>query len=344
MKRVILFLVIIAAAAGWVFWNQSHNAQKPAGEAKAPEEEGTKITHDTDGNVVVHMPDEVQGEAGITVSRPAAASFNPEVKAYGRVMDPSPLLALMLELTSARIGFEFAHAELQRTQTLKEQNNASERALSAAAEASARNQAAMLTSLAKVAPVWGEEIFRRVSLATNLIETVRKEDPLLDSLMRRKSALVRVEIPAGQTLDVTDIQAARLLPLGEKPTPVLARFFDLAPTVDTQTQGRGLLFLIPENGSGLVPGAAVTAFIQTSGPPLAGVVLPSEAVVRAEGSAWVYVMGAGSDTFTRTEVTLDRPVERGWFVARSITASNYLVTTGAQMILSQETKPAGAPE
>ena len=344
MKRPLFIFLLIAAVTGGVFWTKQHVADKPAAEAKPPEEEVTKITHDSSGNVVVHMPDEIQGEAGIAVSTPSVAQLSPEFKGYGRVVDPAPLAALVLELTSARIAYDFAHEEAKRMKVLKDQNNASERALAMATEVADHNQTVLLATLAKIAPVWGEELFQRVSQMTRPEVSASTNFPLLELLTNRKSILVRVDLPAGQTLEMSDIRGARLVPLGENPTEVPAQFFDAAPNVDPLTQGLGLFFLVPENRTRLAPGVAMTAFIQTSGPPRSGVIIPSEAVVRAGGAAWVYVMGAGSDTFTRTEIPLDHSVEKGWFVAKGITPSNYIVTTGAQLILSQETKPAGAPD
>ena len=66
--------------------------------------------------------------------------------------------------------------------------------------------------------------------------------------------------------------------------------------------------------------------------------VPSEAVVRAEGRGWVYLMNNGSDAFTRLEVPLDHPAPGGWFLTKGVTTNDYLVVTGAQILLSEELK------
>lgn len=38
----------------------------------------------------------------------------------------------------------------------------------------------------------------------------------------------------------------------------------------------------------LRPGAAITAYLQAPGKPASGVVIPQSAVVRADGTTWVY--------------------------------------------------------
>lgn len=343
MNRLFLILILIAAIAGGVWWTKHHRELKPT-EAKATEEVGVKITHDTNGNVVVHMPDEMQGNAGIAVSTPAAAQFSPELKGYGRVLDLWPLRSAFQELMAARKAFDYSHQELERMKVLKSQSNTSERAFQTAEETYFRDQAAMSMILVKLPPVWGEKLSDRIAGMTRTEIKDRKDDSGLNSLLDRESVLVRVDFPAGQMSGATDLGPARLIPLGENPAAIKADFFDLAPNVDPQTQARGLFFLLSDKKTHLVPGAAVTAFVQLPGPPLSGVIVPPEAVVRADGAAWVYVMGAGSDTFTRTEVSLDHRIDKGWFVANGITSNNYVVTTGAQIILSQETKPTGAPD
>jgi hypothetical protein len=61
-------------------------------------------------------------------------------------------------------------------------------------------------------------------------------------------------------------------------------------------------------------------------------------VVRTEGKGWVYVLNEGGEALTRKEIALDRPTETGWFVTRDITASDHVVVTGAQVLLSEELK------
>jgi hypothetical protein len=54
-------------------------------------------------------------------------------------------------------------------------------------------------------------------------------------------------------------------------------------------------------------------------------------------------MGSDAETYTRKEVTLDHAVEGGWFVTTTVAAGNYVVTGGAQTLLSTEKNPAGPP-
>jgi hypothetical protein len=85
----------------------------------------------------------------------------------------------------------------------------------------------------------------------------------------------------------------------------------------------------------------VTGFLKVAGQPRAGVIIPRDAVVRTAGASWVYVANPGGEVFTRTEISLENPVEAGWFVTKGVTAEDYIIVTGAQQLLSFELKGQG---
>jgi len=85
------------------------------------------------------------------------------------------------------------------------------------------------------------------------------------------------------------------------------------------------------------PRSAVTGFLGLPGEAQSGVRVPREAVVRFNGTTWVYVQ-TGDDTFQRTEVALDRPLANGWFVRAGLKPQDKVVSAGAQQLLSEELK------
>ena len=118
-------------------------------------------------------------------------------------------------------------------------------------------------------------------------------------------------------------------------------FVDVAPSADPQTQGLAFLFLLRTNAP--APGTAMTGFLPSSGAAEPGWRLPLSALVRHEGGVWFY-MQTGDETFERQSVTLQRRLADGWFVAEGVEATNKLVITGAQMLLSEQLKGAGGGE
>jgi multidrug efflux pump subunit AcrA (membrane-fusion protein) len=325
MKRaLIVILLALAALAAILLWNRGHRSEQKAAEEKPEEEGASHVTHDEQGRAVVKIDDETQGNMGLLVTKPAAVEQSSELKAYGRVLDPSPLAGLMTELATAQAAFIASSNELARLQMLAAQQNASERALQTAQAAAQRDQLAIQSAKDKLALSWGRGIAEQTNLAA-----------FIQPLTTLAAVLVRVDLPIGETL-ARPPQGARIAALSGKTAE--GEFLGTASNVDPQTLGRGAIFEIQPNSLGMMSGEPVTAFLQMPGTPVTGVRIPSEAVVRTEGRAWAYVMNTGGDAFTRIDISLDHPIAGGWFVRSGVSTNDYLVTTGAQTLLSEELK------
>ena len=162
----------------------------------------------------------------------------------------------------------------------------------------------------------------------------------VQSLTSQSSALVRIDLPAGES-SKSPPAGARIVSLSGN--AVDADFLGTASNVDPQTQGQGFVFMVKTNTSHLLPGEAVTGYLKLAGDPVTGVVIPRNAVIRTEGSSWVYVWQRNREDIIRTRIALERPIESGWVVTSGVTTNDYLVTVGAQSLLSLELKPAGPP-
>ena len=116
-----------------------------------------------------------------------------------------------------------------------------------------------------------------------------------------------------------------------------ARVLGPAPSVDAQTQGRGLLLLSEKNDLHLSPGAAVLGFLEQPGESRKGVIVPAAAIVHHNGALWVYLQVA-PDKFERRRLP-DEGLSAGIsFVADQFHSGEKIVTAGAQALLSEELK------
>ena len=321
------FLGLALALAGFtaLVTGCSPSTKEPPAEpsAKAAEPE-SRVKRGTNGEVVITLDAATQKTMGLQTIPLAVAELKPEMKAYGRVLDPSPLGSLVAEYVSAQAASQASRAELKRLKTLAVENNASERMLQTAEAAAARDQAQMEAARMRVLSGWGTVIADRHDLPE-----------LVQSLSALQSALVELDLPAGQALP-TAPAGVRLLSLAAS-QPIQAQFLGQAPVVDPQLQSRGYICLVAPNTNHLAPGAAVTGFLALPGAPQSGVALPRDAVVRFNGATWVYVQ-TGEDTFERRQAALDQPLEQGWFVREGLKPQEKVVTTGAQQLLSEELK------
>ncbi len=334
MKRAFwAILLLVIAGGGVLYWRQTHGAAgvAPAGAEAAPAEEAKiTITHDASGNVVVNINDETQGNIGIVVAHPEPATAPPETRGYGRVLDPAPLAALANDLATAQIAAAASQAEWDRTKVLQSQGNTSAR-VAVAAEAAARHDELAVRALQdRLAQAWGQDIAHHRDLAR-----------FTQLLTAQETALVRIDLPAGESLAAPPVRA-RLVNLAG--TSAIGQLIGPALNVDPQFQGQGFIFMVAPNQSHLRPGEAVAGYLQAAGEPLPGVIIPRDAVVRTEGAAWIYVLNNGAEALTRTPITLDRPAENGWFINQGVAATNHVVVVGAQTLLSQETKASLKPD
>jgi hypothetical protein len=339
VKRAIILIVVVAAGfAGGVLWMKHREAasspppaEHPAAPAPADKEAaGPQVSRDTNGNAVITVSSKTQKDVGILLKSPAAFEMSPELKGYGRVLDPAPLVALVTELASVQAAYIASSSEVARLKTLEGQGNASARALQTAEAAASRDGVTIQSARERLILSWGKAVADQSDLPA-----------FIHGLSSLETALVRIDLPVGETLKEPPA-GARIANLSG--TSADAALLEKAPGVDPQMQGQGFLFLLKPNALRLTSGEAVVGYLKIPGEPMAGVIIPREAVVRVEGAGWMYVQNAGDGGFTRIEIPLDHPTEAGWFVTKGATPSDHVVVIGAQQLLSIELKGQGGGE
>ncbi len=302
----------------------------PAG-AKEQAEPESRLKRAPNGEMVVTLDAATQKLIGLQTSPVQPAELKPELKAYGRVLEFSGLATLAADLTSAQATSEASRTQLERLKTLAAQNNASQQTLEAAQAAAVRDQTQVESARLRLLATWGSTLAQRNDLTA-----------FIQSLASLSNALVELDLPAGQTLQ-DQPTGARLMTLSSNSPPVPAQFLGPAPLVDPQLQGHGFLFLVSPNPSRLTPGAAVSGFIELPGEPQHGLLLPRDAVLRFNGTTWVYLQ-TGDNTFQRHEVSLQAPLANGWFVREGLKPGDKVVTAAGQQLLSEELKGQGGEE
>jgi hypothetical protein len=155
---------------------------------------------------------------------------------------------------------------------------------------------------------------------------------LAESLAALNSAVVRAEVPINERLDAKPT-TARVVTLNDE--SVEAENLGPATSTDPLIQSRSYLFIVRSNSIALTPGQAVTVYLAKDSSERDGCVVPRSAVIRQEGEPWVYLQTGGTNFF-RQRITLDTPLENGWFVAGDLKTNDQIVVTGAQILFSDE--------
>lgn len=324
-KHRFSYLACVAALVMAFLSTCSKKNEEAAAPAVAEKKEESRVSHGTNGETIIKLDAETQKRMGLQTAALSAAQLSPEIKGYGRVLDAAPLAALVADLTAASAASAASQAELDRLKTLAAQNNASARALQTAEAAAVRDQTQTEAARLRLLASWGDALTTRQDLPA-----------LVRSLGSLDSALIQLNLSPDQSLKDPPTRA-QIVTLSDETKPIAAQFLGPAPAVDPQVQGRGFLFLISPNSTRLAPGAAVTGYINVPGEPQSGVAVPRSAIVRFNGTAWIYVQ-TGEETFQRTEAKLERPLQDSWLVREGLKPGAKVVTTGAQELLSEELK------
>lgn len=300
---------------------------KPASEETSPkpEAEHSILHRSNNGEAMLHLDKKTQERMGLKTERLKTIEVNREVKAFGKALDPAPLLASANEISTAKATLTISQKEFDRAKLLHEQNNISAQVFQTAEAAVTRNQLALQTSQDNLLAAWGKHIAERKDLAD-----------FAHSLVTLQSVLARVDLPLDEHMKQPP-QQARIAVVGDETNFVKATFLTEALSAHTQTQGQSFIYLISPNSLRIISGASLIAFLPEL-EKLRGVVVPSSGLVRHLGKAWIY-QRQEEEEFVRTEVSLDQLTNEGWLV-KNFTAEKPVVTAGAQQLLSEELKSA----
>jgi hypothetical protein len=153
-------------------------------------------------------------------------------------------------------------------------------------------------------------------------------------LFSHEEVLVQIALPDddAQPEKLSGIQIAAA---GGHGKPVTAIYVSSSPQTDSTIQGRTYFFRAPAHE--LRAGMRVEARVRMQGEKAEGVIVPGSAVVWYAGKAWVY-RKEGQDRFLRTLVSTAQETGEGWFNTTGFKQGDEVVTSGTQLLLSEEFK------
>ncbi len=335
MKKVAHFILIVLTlvALSWALWRGLKLKHEAAGdhEGVVPPEAAAEEEAEHE-DFVVTLEKEKWKAAGVEMAEPEKAELAVQRIAFGRVLDPSPLVALDGELAAAEAAIAASRAEYDRAKKLMAVGGGTSPKVFETAEATFHADEIKQSNLHRQSALqWG---------AAMPASDAEKRRVFVESLVNGDLALVRVDLLPGDA--ITDApRAARLLVMGREAQPISTTHISASADADAKTQAQGYIILVEKPPFPLRPGMALTAWLELPEKPRAGFLLPRSAVLRHDGRTWVFVQ-AETEKFVRTPITLDSPSEKGWFIAADagLKADDLLVVEGPQILLSEEMKAA----
>lgn len=292
------------------------------------------------GAAMVTLSSETQSQSGIVASPLGPSNYQAGLSAFGTVVNlesysesRTRYLAARAEAGVVRASLANSQQEYQRMLQLnRDDHNISDRALAAAEATWKADEARLAAAESAAASIrdtmrqqWGETM-------TSWATQQPAGDPL-QRLLQYKEVLLQVTLPFESP--TPDKEAVLMVEPSGSGKPVRAVFVSVSPKTDAAIQGKTFYYRAPADS--LRVGMRVTAHLAQAGKTTAGVVVPASAIVWYGGKAWVYQQ-QGEDRFIRRQVSTEREAGAGWFNAGTFEVGDKVVTSGAQLLLSEEFK------
>jgi hypothetical protein len=264
-----------------------------------------------------------QEAVGVALSHPVKGAGPRQIDAYALVLDPVELVSDAGRLASSRSAARNAGADARRIEGLyKNGANASLKALQVAEASEVESQAQAEAAAATFSLQWGP-----VAALPD-----RERDALIASLTSGRALLVRADVPGLHALGAMPSKAL----LNVDGIGVAARPMGAVPRTAPDLQSAGWLLEVEHPPTGLGPGARLR--VTLTGPDVAGLLIPTAALLYSEEGAYVYRQkGAkgrdGKIEYAPASVKLLTPVGDAWLVSGLADADN-IVVHGAGVLWS----------
>lgn len=346
MNRKVLAIIalqaILIVVLSWVlvFYGRDEFEAYTREEAREEIAASSRVATESGATVVTLAP-EIQQQSGISTTILQSTTHQASLSAFGSVLSIDQLLELRTRYLAARADAEVVRASLanslqeyQRLAQLNRDNrNVSDRAVTAAEAAWKADEAKLAAAETAAASIrdtmrqqWGE------TLAGWAAQPAGSET--MQRLMQYRDMLLQVTLPFEAPVPGRD-SFLTIEPTGAPSKAVRAMYVSPSPQTDATLQGKTYYYRAPADS--LRAGMRVSVRLAEPGKAASGVIVPGSAVVWYAGKAWVY-RKQGGDRFLRRRISTDNEAGDGWFNASDLKAGDEVVTSGAQLLLSEEFK------
>ncbi|RWA53125.1 metal transporter [Cupriavidus sp. UYMSc13B] len=339
--RLILFSIVSLALAGGAGWyiHQTLTGASTSAPTAATQVAPQPAVQTVNGETVVVVSPEAQNASHIAVAPVAAVTDQRNISAYATVIDLQPLFDLRNRLAAGRADVATftaqaanSRAQYERSRTLFEDDrNISQKSLQDARSAMQADEAKLESARATLN---GLEAAMRQQFGDAITSVaMTPTSNLLQRLQSGQAVVFRVTLPA----NYGDAAPTRITVQSPDGRSVPVQKLSLSPQADPAVQGSPWFYVAEQ---ALPAGLRASASVPTSSQAAPRLLIPEQAVVWYGGQTWAYVRTA-PDRFTRRYVTAADEAGGGFMVTSGFHAGDFIVTQGAQLLLSEELKPQG---
>lgn len=323
-----------------IFYGKDEYESYVQGEIEEEIETPNRVSTEA-GVTLVTLAQAAQEQSGIATLKLSNSRHVAALSTYGTVINIDSLveqrnryLTAKAEANIARASLANTQQEFDRLQSLNKDNrNVSDRAV-ANAEALLKADQAKLNAAENIANNMRDSIGQRWGEALALQATQTSDNSTFNRIMQYKDVLIQVTLPFGTPRPKAN-SSILVSPTGATGRAIQAQFVSASPVTDAAIQGETYSYRAPADL--LRAGMRVGIKMNNGNQSAEGVIVPRSAVVWYGGQAWVY-RKEGSNRFLRIPVSTENEADNGWFNITGLKAGDELVTTGAQLLLSEEFK------
>ncbi len=268
---------------------------------------------------------EQAAQIGLRTQPLADAQYMPRVTGYGTVESLDGVAQHQADIATASAAASESRAALSRTQNLSKDQAVSQQEVDAAVRTSASDDAALALARRKAIAAFGKDA-----------PWLNGRPEILNRLTNGQLSLIHASFTIG-ALPPGLPEYLEMTPLNrnEPQQPVRSVQVWNAPA-DASVPGRSFFALVP--GGAFAEGQRLTVSAP-AGTAQAGVLVPSDAVLLSENSAWYYAK-ASDGSYVRHPLDLSAPLPGGYFAHDDVKPGDTVVTEGAGLLLARELNPS----
>lgn len=289
------------------------------------------------GQTFLRLDEDAQKLSGLQTLTLEPVNYHPEFTAYGKALNLQPLFALrnrylagLSEQQSAAAKLNLAEQSVNRQRALYRQDIVSKRSLQNQQAQWQTDKALRDAAQFRIKALYDEAL---ISWGKVLADWALSPDAdkLADFLSGRKT-LLQINLTANQHL-ASGVNDIYIETSGARGKAVKASLISPAPQTDNAVQGESYFF--QASAPHIRPGMRVAAWIALQDQNLTGVIIPKSALIWYLDQAFVYIK-TDNDQFSRRPIAQFAETAAGYFVSAGVNPGEQLVTTGGQMLLSEE--------
>lgn len=293
------------------------------------------------GAAIIAISPESQRQSGIATTALQAASHQAQISSFGTVIGLESLLELRTRYLAARAEAGVVQASLANSrrdfermaQLNRDDRNVSDRAV-ASAEALLKADEAKLAAIDTTTASLRDAMRQQWGDTLAGWATQQPASDAMHRLLQHQDVLLQVTLPPDAQIPNKE-KPLLVSPAGTTGQPIKAAFVSASPQTDSVLQGKTYFYRAPADNLRAGMRVTITLAERTANQP--GVIVPASAVVWYANQPWIY-QKQGTDKFVRRRISTEIETDSGWFNTTGVQAGDEAVTTGAQLLLSEEFK------